>query len=91
MTLSWVVADPALKADVRDVPHVQHTAIRVVMRQSPLFCAPSSLMSARSFWTYEGSPPRNVPAFGDDSAVLKTLSLPLSPFHVLNCGYCLSR
>ena len=48
-------------------------------------------MIARSFWTYEGSPPRNVPALGDDSAVLKTLSLPLSPFHVLNIGYCLSR
>jgi hypothetical protein len=33
MTLSWVVADPVLKADARDVPHVQHTAIRVVMRR----------------------------------------------------------
>jgi hypothetical protein len=33
MTLSWVVADPVLKADPVDVPHVQHTAIRVVMRR----------------------------------------------------------
>jgi hypothetical protein len=33
MTLSWGVADPALQADPRDVPHVQHTSIRVVMRR----------------------------------------------------------
>jgi hypothetical protein len=33
MTSSWGVADPALKADPRDVPHVQHTSIRVVMRR----------------------------------------------------------
>jgi hypothetical protein len=33
MTLSWGVADPALKADAIDVPHMQHTAIRVVMRR----------------------------------------------------------
>jgi hypothetical protein len=33
MTLSWCVADPALKADPADVPHVQHTAIRAVMRR----------------------------------------------------------
>jgi len=33
MTLSWGVADPVLKADPIDVPHVQHTAIRVVMRR----------------------------------------------------------
>lgn len=33
MTLAWGVADPALKADPRDVPHVQHTAIRAVMRR----------------------------------------------------------
>jgi hypothetical protein len=33
MTLSWGRADPALKADPRDVPHVQHTSIRVVMRR----------------------------------------------------------
>jgi hypothetical protein len=33
MTLSWAVADPALKADARDVPHVQHTSIRVVLRR----------------------------------------------------------
>ena len=26
MTLSWGVADPALKADPIDVPHVQHTS-----------------------------------------------------------------
>jgi hypothetical protein len=33
MRLSWGVADPSLKADPIDVPHVQHTAIRVVMRR----------------------------------------------------------
>ena len=33
MTLSWVVADPALKADAQDVPHLQHTSIRAVMRR----------------------------------------------------------
>jgi len=33
MTLSWGVADPALKADPVDLPHVQHTAIRAVMRR----------------------------------------------------------
>jgi len=33
MTLSWGVADPALKADPEDVPHIQHTAIRVVLRR----------------------------------------------------------
>jgi hypothetical protein len=33
MSLSWGVADPVLKADPVDVPHVQHTAIRVVMRR----------------------------------------------------------
>jgi hypothetical protein len=33
MTLSWCVADPALKADVIDMPHMQHTAIRAVMRR----------------------------------------------------------
>jgi hypothetical protein len=33
MTLSWGVADPVLKADPIDVPHVQHTAIRAVMRR----------------------------------------------------------
>jgi hypothetical protein len=33
MTLSWCVADPALKADPADVPHLQHTAIRAVMRR----------------------------------------------------------
>jgi hypothetical protein len=33
MTLSWGVADPALKADPIDVPHMQHTAIRAVMRR----------------------------------------------------------
>ncbi len=32
MTWSWGVADPALKADPGDVPHVQHTSIRVVLR-----------------------------------------------------------
>jgi hypothetical protein len=33
MTLSWGIADPALRADPADVPHVQHTAIRAVMRR----------------------------------------------------------
>ncbi len=33
MTWAWGVADPALKADPTDVPHVQHTSIRVVMRR----------------------------------------------------------
>ena len=33
MTLSWGVADPALQADPIDVPHMQHTSIRVVMRR----------------------------------------------------------
>jgi hypothetical protein len=33
MTWSWGVADPALKADPDDVPHVQHTSIRVVLRR----------------------------------------------------------
>jgi len=33
MTWSWGVADPALKADPIDIPHVQHTAIRVVLRR----------------------------------------------------------
>jgi hypothetical protein len=33
MTLSWTVADPVLKADPADVPHVQHTSIRAVLRR----------------------------------------------------------
>jgi hypothetical protein len=33
MTLRWGVADPALKADPCDVAHVQHTAIRAVLRR----------------------------------------------------------
>jgi hypothetical protein len=33
MTLSWGVADPALEAEPGDVPHVQHTALRAVMRR----------------------------------------------------------
>jgi hypothetical protein len=33
LTWSWGVADPVLKAAPADVPHVQHTAIRVVMRR----------------------------------------------------------
>jgi hypothetical protein len=32
MTWSWGVADPVLKADREDVPHIQHTSIRVVLR-----------------------------------------------------------
>jgi hypothetical protein len=33
MTWTWGVADPTLKADPTDIPHVQHTAIRVVLRE----------------------------------------------------------
>jgi hypothetical protein len=33
MTLSWGVADPALNAAPNDIPHVQHTSIRAVMRR----------------------------------------------------------
>jgi len=33
MDLSWVVGDPALRLDDRDVPHVGHTGIRVVLRR----------------------------------------------------------
>src|SRR6478735_11317810 len=51
---------------------------------------PSSLISCASFWTYDGWPPRNIPC-DPDSGLLKMLSLPLSPCHVLNCGYCFMR
>jgi len=33
MDLSWVVGDPALRLDDRDVPHVGHTGIRIVLRR----------------------------------------------------------
>ncbi|MEZ5166522.1 MAG: hypothetical protein R2695_08510 [Acidimicrobiales bacterium] len=33
MDLSWVVGDPVLRLDDRDVPHLGHTGIRVVLRQ----------------------------------------------------------
>lgn len=33
MDLSWVVGDPVLRLDDRDVPHVGHTGIRVVLRR----------------------------------------------------------
>ncbi len=33
MDLSWVVGDPALRLDDRDVPHVGHTGIQVVLRR----------------------------------------------------------
>lgn len=33
MDLSWVVGDPALRLDDRDVPHVGHTGVRVVLRR----------------------------------------------------------
>jgi len=33
MDLSWVVGDPVLRLDARDVPHVGHTGIRVVLRR----------------------------------------------------------
>ena len=48
------------------------------------------MISCASFWTYDGSPPRNIPC-DPDSGLLKMLSLPLSPCHVLNCGYCFIR
>src|SRR5207245_9834473 len=40
--------------------------------------------------TYEGSPPRNMPC-EPDSGLLKSVSLPFSPFHVLNSGCCFIR
>jgi hypothetical protein len=33
MDLTWGVADPVLKADPCDVPHISHTAVRVVLRR----------------------------------------------------------
>ncbi len=33
MDLSWVVGDPALRLDDRDVPHVGHSGIRIVLRR----------------------------------------------------------
>lgn len=33
MDLDWVVSDPALRLDDRDVPHLGHTGIRVVLRR----------------------------------------------------------
>ena len=33
MDLQWVVGDPALRLDDRDVPHVGHTGIRIVLRR----------------------------------------------------------
>lgn len=33
MDLTWVVGDPVLRLDDRDIPHVGHTAIRVVLRR----------------------------------------------------------
>jgi hypothetical protein len=33
MRSSWGVADPALKADVIDMPHMQHTSLRAVLRR----------------------------------------------------------
>ena len=33
MDLSWVVGDPALRLEPRDIPHVGHTGIRVVLRR----------------------------------------------------------
>lgn len=33
MALSWVVGDPDLRLDDRDVPHLGHTGIRVVLRR----------------------------------------------------------
>ena len=33
MTWSWGVADPVLKADPDDIPHMQHTSVRAVLRR----------------------------------------------------------
>jgi hypothetical protein len=33
MRWTWGVADPVLKADPADVPHIQHTAVRAVLRR----------------------------------------------------------
>ena len=33
MDLSWVVSDPVLRLDDRDIPHLGHTGIRVVLRR----------------------------------------------------------
>lgn len=33
MDLSWVVGDPELRLDDRDVPHLGHTGIRIVLRR----------------------------------------------------------
>ena len=33
LTWNWGVADPALRADSRDIPHIQHTSVRVVLRR----------------------------------------------------------
>ena len=33
MVLQWTAADPVLSADENDVPHIGHTAIRVVLRR----------------------------------------------------------
>ncbi|MEM7142768.1 MAG: hypothetical protein AAF548_17225 [Actinomycetota bacterium] len=33
MDLAWVVSDPALRLDDRDVPHLGHTGVRVVLRR----------------------------------------------------------
>ena len=48
------------------------------------------MISCASFCTYDGSPPRNIPC-EPDSGLLKSDSLPFSPFHVLNSGCCFIR
>ena len=48
------------------------------------------MINARSFWTYDGSPPRNIPC-EPDSGDLKIVSFPFRPLQVLNDGYCLRR
>src|SRR5438132_4242935 len=52
--------------------------------------SPRTLISCASFCTYDGSPPRNMPC-EPDSGLLKSVSLPFSPFHVLNSGCCFLR
>ena len=41
MDLDWVVGDPALRLDDRDVPHLGHTGIRVVLRRGGDGSAPA--------------------------------------------------
>lgn len=48
MDLSWVVGDPVLRLDDRDVPHVGHTGIRIVLRRSDGDAAARDAVAARA-------------------------------------------